>query len=121
MSQLTNKHRADPRRGDVWKVAFPNRPNDPHLPRPAIVISNDKHNQYADSVLVVPVFNDKELPRLLPTHVSIGKGTGGLTKDSRAMCEHIASIDKSKLVEQLGVMPSIILTSIGQAIKKAVE
>jgi mRNA interferase MazF len=121
MSQPTNKHRADPRRGDVWKVAFPNCPNDPHLPRPAIVISNDKHNQYADSVLVVPVFNDKELPRLLPTHVSISKGTGGLTKDSRAMCEHIASVDKNKLVEQLGVMPSIILTSIVQGIKKAVE
>jgi mRNA-degrading endonuclease toxin of MazEF toxin-antitoxin module len=118
----SKKHRPDPRRGDVWRVDFPNRPDDPHLPRPAIVISNDRHNEFADTVLVIPVFNDDGLPKLLPTHIPIAKGTAGLTKNSRAMCEHIASIGKDRLVgTALGVMPSVVLTALVQGIKKAVE
>jgi mRNA-degrading endonuclease toxin of MazEF toxin-antitoxin module len=103
-------------------VDFPNRPDDPHLPRAAIVISTDLRNVYADSVLVIPVMSDEALPRLLPSQVAIAKGTGGLYKDSRAMCEQICSIDKRKFVgARLGTIPSVILSSLVQALKKAVE
>jgi mRNA interferase MazF len=111
-----------PRRGDVWLVDFPNRPDAPHLPRPAIVISNDRRNEFATTVLLIPVSSDEGRSRLLPSHVPLAKGTGGLYKDSRAMCEEISSIDKRRLIEgPLGTIPSVILTSLVQALKRAVE
>ncbi len=113
-----------PYRGDVWKVDFPNRPGDPHLPRPAVVISNDLQNEFSDAVLVIPLTDEGLFKRnkLLPTHVFIARGTAGLTKDSRAMCEQIVSVDKTKLVAPLlGKMPSVIMTSLVMALRKAVE
>jgi mRNA interferase MazF len=113
-----------PRRGDVWNVDFPNRPDDPHLPRPAVVISNDFHNEFSDAVLVIPITVEGLLKRnkLLPTHVYMQRGLGGLTKDSRAMCEQIVSVDKSKLIEPLkGTIPSVLMTALVRALLKAVE
>jgi len=92
---MTKSHKpmVRPYRSDVWKVDFPNRPGEPHLPRPAIVISNDLHNEYSDAVLVIPVSDEGLFKRnkLLPTHVFLERGVGGLTKDSRAMCEQISA------------------------------
>lgn len=122
MTSRQTKHRPDPRRGEVWLVDFPNRPDDPHLPRPGIVMSNDRHNEFFPTVIVVPVFNDEDFKRLLPTHICVARGTAGLVKNSRAMCEHVANVDKGRLVGMaLGNMPSTILTAIVQGIKKAVE
>jgi len=113
-----------PRRGDVWKVNFPNRPKDPHLPRPAVVISNDNLNEFADAVLVIPVTDEGLLTKrnLLPTHVVLERGVGGLTKDSRAMCEQIVSVEKSRLIDPvLGTVPSTLMTALVAALRKAVE
>jgi len=122
MTSGQNKHRPDPRRGEVWLVDFPNRPDDPHLPRPAVVISNDRHNEFSPTVIVVPIFNDADFKRLLPSHIPLAKGTAGLIKDSRVLCEHLASVDKNRLVGvALGKIPSTTLTGIVQGIKKAVE
>src|SRR5471030_2359715 len=123
---MTKSHKpiARPYRGDVWKVDFPNRPGDPHLPRPAVVISNDLHNEYSAAVLVIPVSDEGlfKRNRLLPSHVFLERGVGGLTKDSRAMCEQIVSVEKSRLIEPaLGKLPSILMTALVLALRKAVE
>jgi mRNA interferase MazF len=116
-----SKAPARPWRGEVWRVDFVNRPDDPHLPRPAIVISNDNRNDFSDSVLAIPI-SDEARGKLLPTHVFLPKGGGsGLTKDSRALCEQIASIDKKCFVEgPIGKLESTVLNSLVQALYKAV-
>src|SRR5438067_1726655 len=46
-----------PRRGEIWFVETPNQPDDPHQPRPALIISANVRNRLADDVIVVPIFS----------------------------------------------------------------
>jgi mRNA-degrading endonuclease toxin of MazEF toxin-antitoxin module len=78
-----------PRRGDVWNVDTPNRPDDPHQPRRAIVISSDIRNELRDHAIVVPIYSRGTVG---PTHLVIRGGTGGLDHDSVIFCEEISTL-----------------------------
>jgi hypothetical protein len=45
-----------PRRGEFWTAHTPGPPDDPHQPRPVLVISEDVRNRLRDDVIVVPAF-----------------------------------------------------------------
>ena len=79
-----------PRRGEIWVVDFP---DDPKV-RPALVVSPDVRNELSNSVLAVPVTTNL---RPGPTHVMLPCGQGGLPKASKARCENISYLHKSRL------------------------
>jgi mRNA interferase MazF len=84
-----------PQRGEIYFVQLPNQPNDPHQPRPAVVISPNGRNRGANDIIVVPLTSVKQAHALL--HVLIPKGEGGLPKESCARCEKVTTIDKTLL------------------------
>jgi mRNA-degrading endonuclease toxin of MazEF toxin-antitoxin module len=86
-----------PKKGEVWWVNLPNQPNDPHQPRPAVVISRDSRNAYADDYMVVPTFSN--LSAMIDSHVTIDAGQGGLPHASIAKCEQVTTIHKSFLAK----------------------
>ncbi len=79
-----------PRRGEVWSCRLPGKPDDPHQPRPALVVSDDTRNSVADHVIVVPIFSRGAIG---PTHVALDPGQGGVRKPSVLFCEEIATVD----------------------------
>jgi mRNA-degrading endonuclease toxin of MazEF toxin-antitoxin module len=81
---------ASPRRGEVWLVAFPDDPKT----RPALIVSPDARNQFATSVLAVPITTNL---RPAATHVSLPARAGGLSYDSMARCENVSYLHKSRL------------------------
>ena len=83
-----------PRRGEIWLVHTPGQPDDPHQPRPALVVSEDIRNRLTDDLVVVPIFS---AGRLGPTRVPIAAGTGGIAHDSVLFCEEITTIDRDFL------------------------
>lgn len=105
-----------PRRGEIWNVYTPGQPNDPHQPRPALVISVDERNQTEDDVVVIPLFSRGALG---PTHVSIRGGTGGLPHDSVLFCEEITTLDCEFLDE--GPLGDRIPESLLQRVIRAVR
>lgn len=79
-----------PRRGEVWLVEFSDDPKS----RPALIVPPDARNEWAHSVLAVPVTTN---PRPAPTHVPLPAGEGGLSHDSMARCENVSYLHKSRL------------------------
>ena len=108
-----------PRRGDVWYVYTPGQPDDPHQPRPALVISENTRNRRADDVIVVPIFS---AGRASPTHVPLEPGVGGVPHASVLFCEELATLDRDFLHDgPLGPgVPAAILEQTVNAIIVAV-
>ena len=51
---------------------------------------------------IIAPFTTKIRRRLLPSHVLVPAGVGGLSQDSVLLCEQIRVIDKSRLIRTLG-------------------
>lgn len=81
---------AFPQRGEIWLDNFPDDPKS----RPAVIVSPDAWNQFANSVLAVPATTNL---RPAPTHVLLPAGGGGLSYDSMARCENVSYVHKSRL------------------------
>ncbi len=75
-------------------VFTPGQPDDPHQPRPALVVSENVRNRVRDDLIVIPVFSKG---RLGPTRVPLPKGAGGLPHASVLYCEEITTIDRDFL------------------------
>ena len=97
----------------------PGRPDDPHQPRPALVISADVRNALRDHVIVVPIFTSG---RLGPTRVALPAGTGGLDHDSVVFCDEITTLHHRFMRERpLGsAVPGWILRDVVKAIRRSV-
>lgn len=89
------KMQVDVRRGDIFYVCRSEERatgSEQWADRPAVVVSNDKANQYSDIIEVVYLTGKTKTP--LPTHVSI------IAKiPSLALCEQITSVSKKRLGE----------------------
>ena len=66
--------------------------------RPAIVISNDLNNKYADTITIIPV-TSKKVDKIYPFEVLIEKKYG-LDKNSKAKTNQIRTIDKKRVIKK---------------------
>ncbi len=78
-----------PRRGEVWWADTPGQPDDPHQPRPCIIVSVNSRNARTDDVIVVPVFSAGKPG---PNRVSLPLGTAGLPHVSIAFCDEVTTL-----------------------------
>lgn len=108
-----------PRRGEMWMVHTPGQPDDPHQPRPALVVSEDIRNRLRDDLIVVPAFS---AGRLGPTRVAAAAGAGGLAHNSVLFCEEITTIDRDFLHRgPLGSrVPRGLMEAVVRGIRRAV-
>lgn len=74
--------------------------------RPALVVSNNKANEHAPVVTVVPL-TTKTRRTHLPTHVLIPPTAGiGLNRMSLALAEQVETLDKDRLLDYKGTITS---------------
>ena len=81
-----------PRRGCLYWVVVPGERT--RKKRPALVISADARNRFANDVLVVPATT---ILRGAPTHVRLKRGEGGVPRASMLKCEQITTLPKELL------------------------
>lgn len=107
-----------PRRGELWYAYTAGQPDDPHQPRPVLVVSTDARNRTADDAIVVPVFSRGALG---PTRVALASGLGGVAHASVLYCEEITTLDHD-LFESgpLGArVPEELLRLVVRSIRRA--
>ncbi len=69
--------------------------------RPAVIVQIDRANAVSPHTIIAP-FTSKIRRSLLPSHVFVPAGIGGLSQNSVILCEQIRAIDKSRIIRVIG-------------------
>ncbi|MFH1855728.1 MAG: type II toxin-antitoxin system PemK/MazF family toxin [Candidatus Omnitrophota bacterium] len=90
-----------PARGEIYQVCL-----DPAIgaeikkTRPAVIMSNNINNQTAQTVTVIPITSN--IKKVYPFETALSSVETGLSKDSKAKCNQIRTIDKKRLLKVIG-------------------
>ncbi len=83
--------------------------------RPVVIIQIDRANAVSPHTIIAPC-TSKIRRALLPSHVFVPAGIGGLSKDSVILCEQIRVIDKSRIIKVLGDLDRKYLKQLNKAL-----
>lgn len=88
-----------------------------------MIVSHDGFNGVAQwrSIIVVPCSTSKSQRSRGPTVVLLTKGTGGLPADCAAICHQITTLDRSKLTQRLGSLPTEEMRTLEAGIRAAID
>ena len=84
--------------------------------RPVIVVSNDIGNTYSGTVTVIPI-TSKNLEKIYPFEVYLPKTSTYLSKKSKGKADQIRTLDKTRLVKQVGRLSPELIVNLDKAIK----
>jgi len=104
-----------PERGQIWFVSLePVVGHEIGKRRPAVVISNDRNNLFADTVTVLPITS--KVGKIYPFEIFLSKEETRLPRDSKVKCNQIRTVDKKRLVNFVGILSSEKLKKIEEAL-----
>jgi mRNA interferase MazF len=83
--------------------------------RPAVVLQIDRANTASPHTIIIP-FTTKIRRALLPSHVVVPAGVGGLSQDSVVLCEQIRVVDKRRVNKVLGHLDDLYMQQIAKAL-----
>ena len=90
-----------PKKGEIYLVNFdPTFGHEIKKKRPALILSNDIHNQYSPLVTVAPLSSN--INKIYPFEVYVPKKSIGLNENSKIMIIQLRSIDKKRLINKIG-------------------
>jgi mRNA interferase MazF len=103
-----------PKRGEIYLISLnPVIGSEIGKSRPGLVISNNRNNEFAETVTIIPITS--KTSKIYPFEVFIPEGAGGLAKDSKAKCDQIRTISKRRLIKYLGTLEELYLKEIEKA------
>ena len=83
--------------------------------RPVLIVQNDVGNKFSPTVIAAAV-TSKINKAKLPTHIELPSNEYGLNKDSVILLEQIRTLDKRRLKERIGELPSDTMSKVDRAI-----
>jgi mRNA interferase MazF len=86
--------------------------------RPAVIVSNDIINRISGwaTVTIVPL-SSTEAQKRRPGSLILPGGTGGLNDDSAVVFHQVATIDRNRLMRQLGQFDANTMTRIDRGLR----
>ena len=110
------------KRGEVyWGVLSPRSGSEQQGRLPVIIVSHDAFNEAPSwrSVIVVPITTSLAQARRGPTAVALPEGSGGLSRESIALCHQVTTLDRSKLNERIGELEDSLLAEVNDGLNAA--
>ncbi len=90
-----------PERGEIYLVCLDTTiGSEINKIRPALIISNDINNHTAKTITVIPITSSTE--KIYPFETLLPSQETGLSKNSKAKCNQIRTIDQKRLLRYLG-------------------
>lgn len=84
--------------------------------RPVVIVQNDVGNRYSPTTIVCPL-TSVMVKKPLPTHVLLKAYDCGLQCTSVALAEQLRTVDKRRLKDLVGSVPSCKMKELDKAIK----
>lgn len=110
------------RRGDVYYARLnPVEGSEQEGTRPVIILSRDAINENSPVVIVIPLTDRRNKPRIYPSQVILKAGEGNLPIESVALGEQIRAISKTRLTKQIGRLSEERMSAIEAAMKIALD
>ena len=104
-----------PKKGEIWQVSLePVEGHEIGKTRPALVISNDKNNEYSPTVTLIPI--TASIEKIYPFEVFISGEDSGLPLNSKIKCNQIRTVDKLRLLKLIGEIPAEIIKKVEEAL-----
>ncbi len=83
--------------------------------RPILVVQNDIGNKFSPTVIAAAITSSMTKARL-PTHIEIPSGKYGLNKDSVVLLEQLRTLDKRRIGERIGEIPTSSMKQINDGL-----
>jgi len=83
--------------------------------RPVLIISNDIGNKHSPTVIVAAITSRVQTKAKIPTHISV-LDFEGLGKESIVLLEQIRTIDKKRLHQYVGILPTFSMARVDNAL-----
>ena len=84
--------------------------------RPVVVVSNDKNNEISGTVTILPL-TSKNPQTVYPFEIFLSRGSANLPKDSKIKADQIRTLDKSRMIKNIGILDKKDLDALDKAIK----
>jgi mRNA interferase MazF len=110
------------KRGEIWWATLaPRSGSEQAGVRPVLIISHDAFNQTPGwrSVMVAPLSTSPRQAQRGPTAIALNAGIAGLNRDSVVLCHQITTLDRSKLSQPIGILPTPDMERIEAGVKAA--
>jgi mRNA interferase MazF len=88
--------------------------------RPVVILQTDRANAASPHTIIAP-FTTRIRAALLPSHVLVPAGSGGLQSDSVLLCEQIRVVDRQRIIRILGRLDDPQLQAIAEALRAVLD
>ena len=104
------------RRGDIYYAELnPVVGSEQGGTRPVLIISNNMGNRHSPTVIIAAITGKAQTKAKLPTHTAVNDFEG-LDKDSVVLLEQIRTVDKKRLKQYMGTMPTETMARVDKAL-----
>ena len=106
-----------PKRGEIYWIDFnPARGVEQAGKRPALVVQNDRGNQFSSYTVVVAI-SSAPLPRVYPFTVPLAVGDGNLPRAGHINCAQMLTVDTGRLEGLIGVLSADKMREVDAALR----